>query len=141
MRGRARRRMESVAGYLHAIIPSFSARIGVDSSGSLILQMIQSDDGFMALVAWFDGPAVMTRVMFSDGHGIGTPEAVATKIHTDDEIARKLAVRLCEMYGLHGQGAAEAGDADSASLAFAIRDKLLGQIDEWGRGTGRRFQP
>ncbi|MFZ5852473.1 MAG: hypothetical protein ACOYY2_13930 [Actinomycetota bacterium] len=133
---REAKRLHSIHGYLTRIVPSFTQRVELSRRPpQLGWALYGTGQGPVWAVLTVEGVAIAGSIVFPNGELALGPTAIAVRVHTDDEIARKFVVfALGYMHAL-AEGARKAGDTETAQVMRSRHDRMFAELEAWGRGT------
>ncbi len=127
-----------MAEHLRAIIPSLASNVSITNDNRLCVALPLREDKWQGLFTEFKGSRVLAQMTFPDG--LGNEELIATRMHTDDEIARKVAVHVGDVLVTLSLRAVKANDVAKEKEALEQRRRVVAEIEQWGRGSGSAYQ-
>ncbi len=133
---REAKRLQSIQGYLTRIVPSFTQRVVLSQQPPhLLWALFGTGKGPMWALLTLEGATFAGSIVFPNGDFAVEPTAIAVRVHTDDEIARKFVVFALDYMGELAEGGRRAGDTEGAQVMQSRHDRMFAELEAWGHGT------
>lgn len=140
------KRIEAIVAFMERIAPSERGAIGAvegpDAGGppAIIWSLLPENVVRARMLITLEGGLFTAVIHLGDVDRVTDPIRVATAIHTDDEIARKILVFGADFLDDLRSGAIENDAFEEAKAITRYRGLIIDGLQAWGAGTTSRYE-